>query len=406
MTKYLWPTTRGWVICLNGVAWMLVAMVNHTLFALLLAWACIALAITSLISALLSLRGFNVTRATSGNAAAGQMTSMPLRIENTKWRRRQAVVVQEKIPFSLEINARHVLPPMGKKETRIFDRQVLAIKRGDFKLNDIILRSGDPAGLFCRERRFRLPASLIVYPPVEQLPDLLLHQHEAFQTTTGNPISTAGTSQDFFGVREYTPNDGMRHIHWRSSARQRKLMVKEFERNAVMSVAVLLDAHEQMVSEGTWSNLEYMIRVAASLCAYCSDLYCTFSFVSGGFKPVTVTPRLASECRAEVMYHLATLRPGNVRLASLVDDITRTLPKNTVVFCLSLNNDNAKLQTALDCLVGMGMDVRWYCASRKAFDKDKKTDSGAKSRHRETPGSVKAIQITPGMSMQQALCKW
>jgi len=389
---------------------MLVAMVNHTMFALLLAWACISLAVASLISALMSLRGVSVSRTSGGNATAGQMASMPLKVENRKWRRRQAIVAQEFLPFALETSARHVLPPLNRKSIQFFDRPVLAIKRGEFKLDSVILRSGDPAGLFCRERRFRLPASLVVYPPVEQLPDLLLKQHEAFQTATGNPISAAGTSQDFYGVREYTPSDGMRYIHWRSSARYRKFMVKEFERNAVTSVAVLLDAHEPMVSEGDWSNLEYLIRIAASLCAYCSDLYCTFAFASGGSIPVTFLPRLANEMRGEIMYHLATIRPGNVRLAPLIDEIGQALPKNTVVFCLSLSAEGMPLSSALESLVNLGMDVRWYCASRQAFANKSDAASKRHSTKRHAPKKnefdLKAVQITPDMSIQQALRSW
>ena len=92
---FLWPTTRGWVICLSAVAWIMVAMVNHALFALILGWACTALAIVSLLCACFSLHGIQVSRAAGGDAVCGQLLNLPLRIVNTKWRRRQPIVVQE-----------------------------------------------------------------------------------------------------------------------------------------------------------------------------------------------------------------------------------------------------------------------------------------------------------------------
>ena len=251
MARFIWPTTRGWVLALSGIAWLLVAMVNHTLIALLIAWTAICLTVASLVSALFSLHGFRVKRGPTDQATAGQMINLALEIENPKWRRRQAIVLEEKLLFALENPLRTVIPPIPRRSVKVFDRQTLAIRRGDFKLNAITLRGGDPAGLFYRETTVSLPASVIIYPPVEPVPDLLLHQHEATQATTGDPISAAGTSQDFFGVREYNHADGMRYIHWRSSAKFGKFMVKEFERNAVMSVAVLLDAHEQLVSDGS-----------------------------------------------------------------------------------------------------------------------------------------------------------
>ncbi len=407
MARFIWPTTRGWVLGLSGIAWLLVAMVNHALIALIIGWTAICLTAASLVSALLSLYGFRVRRGPVSHATAGQTINLPLEIENPKWRRRQSIVVEEQLPFALETPLRSVIPPIRRRSKESFDRQVLAIRRGDFKLNAITLRGGDPAGLFYRETTVRLPASVVIYPPVEPVPDLLLHQHEATQATTGDPISAAGTSQDFYGVREYNHADGMRYIHWRSSARFGKFMVKEFERNAVMSVAVLLDANEQLVSDGAWSNLEYLVRAAASLSHYCSDLYCSFAFAAGGAKPAVIMPKSASEAHPEVMYSLATLAPGNVRLNTLLEDLGRALPGNTVVFCLSLSADNIPLRQALEALVGEGMDVRWYYAGKKAFAaaKAKKTMAAeAESAARpKSPSLITPVQLTPDMNLSQAL---
>ncbi|NLE54199.1 MAG: DUF58 domain-containing protein [Lentisphaerae bacterium] len=367
MLHMIWPTPRGWAIGIGGVIWLLVAMINHTLFALLFAWAALALALVSFCCALFSLHGLRISRAPASDACVGQMLSLPLQIENSRWRRRQPLVVIENLPFTNDKSHYAVLPPMAAKSSRLFDRKVLAIKRGEFKLNHIILRGGDPAGLFYRERRLKLPAALVVYPPSEQLQDLLLHQNEAIHTATGTPLSAAGNSQDFYGVREYTHTDGMRYIHWRSSARYGKFMVKEFERNAVMSVAVILDAQELAVSGGDWSNLEYLIRAAASICHYCSDLYCTFAFAAGGSKPILVTPKLAAEVKAEVMYDLATLQPGKQQVQHIIDEWARALPRNTVIFALSLS-DNLPLRSTLESLQEQGMDLRWFTARKKDFE--------------------------------------
>lgn len=405
MARFIWPTTRGWVLALSGIIWLLVAMVNHTLIALLIAWTAIGLTIASLISALFSLHGFRVKRGPADQATAGQIINLSLTIENPKWRRRQAIAVEEELPFALENPHRALIPPISRRSSQSFDRPVLAIRRGDFKLNAITLRGGDPAGLFYRETTIELPASVIIYPPIEPVSDLLLHQREATQATTGDPISAAGTSQDFFGVREYNHADGMRYIHWRSSAKFGKFMVKEFERNAVMSVAVLLDAHEQQVSDGSWSNLEYLIRAAASLSYHCSGLYCSFAFAAGGTWPTVFMPKPASQAHPQVMYTLATLTPGNVHLHTVFEDLGRALPGNTVVFCLSLSADSLHLRTALETLVEQGMDVRWYYASKKAFSQPKRgrrVDAASSTPH-QASAILTPIQLTPDMSLAQAL---
>ena len=50
-----------------------------------------------------------------------------------------------------------------------------------------------------------------------------------------------GTEGDFYGVREWRRGDGRRLIHWRSSARQGKLVVRQFERPQSRDAAVVLD---------------------------------------------------------------------------------------------------------------------------------------------------------------------
>jgi len=395
----IWPTPRGWAIGISGVIWLLVAMINHTLFALLFAWAALALTLVSFCSALFSLHGLRISRAPASDACVGQMLSLPLHIENSSWRRRQPLVVIENLPFAHDQSHYAVLPPMAAKNKRMFDRKVLAVKRGEFKLNSIILRGGDPAGLFYRERRFKLPTALVIYPPREHLQDLLLHQNEAIHTATGTPLSAAGNSQDFYGVREYTHSDGMRYIHWRSSARYGKFMVKEFERNAVMSVAVILDAQERAVSGGDWSNLEYLIRAAASICQYCSELYCTFAFAAGGSKPILVTPKLAAEIKAEVMYDLATIQPGKQQVQYLLDEWARTLPRNTVIFALSLS-DNLPLRSTLESLQEQGMDLRWFTARKKDFEhanskQPKITERVRRERRAATAAPNSGTMLTP-----------
>lgn len=46
------------------------------------------------------------------------------------------------------------------------------------------------------------------------------------------------------GVREYVPGDALKRIHWPSSAKKNKLIVKEFEQNPQASIWLFLDAQK------------------------------------------------------------------------------------------------------------------------------------------------------------------
>lgn len=403
--RFIWPTSRGWFVILSSFAWLGVALVNHGVFPFLLACSTAALTAVSFLSALVSLRGIRVIRATSGDASTGQAVALPLRVVNLSRRRRQEVVLEERIPFAPNRILRTVVPPLGSREDRLVNRRVLAMFRGEFELDRVIVRGGDPAGLFRRERRFRCPTKVLVYPGIEPVPDLILEQHETMHSMTASPISAAGMSQDFYGVREYTTSDGLRFIHWRSSARYGRLMVKEFERNATVSVAVLLDANEAFVSgDDEMSNLEYQIRAAASICHHCAGLYCEFAFAAGGDRLQAMSPRPAPEMQHDVLYQLATLRPGRVPLPDVAYALAPLLPPKTVVFCLSLGTSRA-LCDALDTLVASGLEVRWFCADREVF---RRRQAGRrKTRTEAAPDChghlVAAAHIRPDMRLEEAL---
>jgi uncharacterized protein (DUF58 family) len=49
------------------------------------------------------------------------------------------------------------------------------------------------------------------------------------------------------GIREYLPSDPMKRIHWPSTARRGRFMVKEFEQPQAKRVVILLDTNLQRV---------------------------------------------------------------------------------------------------------------------------------------------------------------
>jgi len=391
-------------VLLTGAVWFLIAVVNDTFFAFLFACGATALAGASLICATFSLRGLRLQRGSVGDAATGQAAAMPVILKNELNRRRQPVVIIEQCPFSPEETHSVLVTPLTAGEERVVNRRILAMKRGEFELDRVVVRSGDPAGLFFRERAFSCPKTLLIAPGVEPIPDLRLRREDAVAATTGNPVNAAGTSQEFYGVREHTPSDGLRYIHWKSSARFGRLMVREFERNAVMSVAVLLDANEHFVSGPEhWSNLEYQVRAAASICSHLAGLYCNIAFAAGGARKILVPPTLASEAEQNLMYELAVLKPGGVPLAEVAFDLGGSLPRGTVIFCLSLATPKP-LRQALEVLSHEGMTVRWLCARREAFQEAFPVPQRRRRVTALKEPDVDAAQLRPGMRLDRALC--
>jgi uncharacterized protein (DUF58 family) len=140
-------------------------------------------------------------------------------------------------------------------------------RRGHYRVDPLALRTGDPLGLFESHASVGGYSTVIVYPRVEALPGWRLppafvegSHHEHVRTPHTTPQATS--------IRQYVPGDAYNRIHWKSSARQGELLVKEFELEQTADVWIFLDllasAH---AGEGDESTLEYGVRAAAAIAA-------------------------------------------------------------------------------------------------------------------------------------------
>ena len=147
-----------------------------------------------------------------------------------------------------------------------WNTQVVCQRRGVFRLGPHRLHFGDPFGLFGVEVASPQSDMLVIYPRVVHLPDFELpHGNAGESRQRRRPLRGTLPSAS---VNEYRPGDSLRHIHWRSTARRNRLMVKELEIEPSGDVWVVLDLNRSAQrGEGARSTLEYSIIVAASVAA-------------------------------------------------------------------------------------------------------------------------------------------
>lgn len=156
-------------------------------------------------------------------------------------------------------------------------------KRGMYRIKEAELVSYD---WFCRQtfvHKFPLDASLCVYPSLLDVQKLV----PVFRHMTGGYRTNLPLFEDpfaFAGVREYTPQDSMRRIHWKASARMGSWQVKTTEYMASTPVVILLN----LESPGVFTPvdlLEDSIRLAYSFVFYlCSNGVRTRLVASGDEK--------------------------------------------------------------------------------------------------------------------------
>lgn len=185
--------------------------------------------------------------------------------------------------------------------------------RGCYEWQTLPVTVSDPFGLFERRVELPAPARLLVLPqtlPLRKFPVRLSH---TLHTVGPNLSRLPGTGIDFWGLREYHPGDSLRWIHWRSAARHPKqLFTKQFEREEMANVGLLLDARSITErTEGGENLLEHSIQATASLAKTLLQMGNRVSLLILGERLVRVFPGTGKRQLTHILDRLAECRPGD-----------------------------------------------------------------------------------------------
>jgi uncharacterized protein (DUF58 family) len=182
--------------------------------------------------------------------------------------------------------ASHVVPALAGRSSYRWYVETPCLVRGEFQLGPITVISGDPFGFFLSPRKVDATSRVIVYPatvPIShvQLPIGQISGGDA-QRQRAHFVTTNAA-----GVRDYVSGDSFNRIHWASSARKDRLIVKEFDIDPLVDIWLFVDFSASSVVEepglqrigrmGTIvptnqdippSTEEYAVVIAASLANY------------------------------------------------------------------------------------------------------------------------------------------
>ncbi|MEJ2309425.1 MAG: DUF58 domain-containing protein [Gammaproteobacteria bacterium] len=125
--------------------------------------------------------------------------------------------------------------------------RVMPPSRGDTGFGGTEIHLFSPWGLWCHRRIIGEPRRVRVYPNFAEISTYTL-------LATDNRLSQIGVRRrqrrgqgnEFFQLREFRQGDSQRQIHWQASARQRKLISKEYQDEKDQQVIFLLDVGRRM----------------------------------------------------------------------------------------------------------------------------------------------------------------
>ncbi len=214
-----------------------------------LSYLLLALLALSLLWAWLNLRGLDVERETlTHRATVGEYARERIGIRN-RWLLPKLWVElrdQSELP---EHGGGFVASLAGRERGR-WTARTLCTQRGRFRLGPATLISGDPFGIVRLSRSIASTSEIIVYPQMVDLPEFKLPSAELSggQATRSRAFNI---TPNVATVREYAPGDSMNRIHWRTTARTGRMMVKEFELDPSADVYLVLDMQERAVVRDT-----------------------------------------------------------------------------------------------------------------------------------------------------------
>ena len=205
-------------------------------------------------------------------------------------------------------------------------------RRGWMTFGPTSLRVREPFGLFNQEMKLGQRTSVLVYPRVRPIPDIMTPS--ALQV--GNS-QTFGAWADYppetGGVRDYATGDNFGRIHWALSARHGRLMSKTFEQPLTTDLWILLDLDRNVhFGEGEESTVEYAISLAASMASQVHSRGRQVGLIANDSKGTILEPHRAVRQDRLILDYLAVAQPdGRTPLTkTLAWDRIRRLPRRAI----------------------------------------------------------------------------
>jgi uncharacterized protein (DUF58 family) len=247
-------------------------------------------------------------------------------------------------------------------------------RRGIYSAGPVKVTTGDPFGLFRVSRKYGAKHPVLVLPQPEELPYFWA---PAAQLPGEGVVHrrTHYITPNAAGIREYHPGDSYNRIHWKSTARLGRLMVKTFEMDPTSNIWVVLDLHRGVqAGDGDESTEEYGVRIATSLAHHFLQANRMFGLMMHGAERVVLDPSRGAQQYDRILESLAVAEAsGDVPLAQLLEEEGRRLGRHTTVIVVTPSLDEEWV-VALGLLLQGGARASVVMLESESFGADASGD--------------------------------
>jgi uncharacterized protein (DUF58 family) len=236
------PTARGWLVGSAGLGvWVAgrafgaqpLEQVGFGLLALVL----IALAVLRLGN-----NDLRVTRTVSPERVrAGNEVIAEIKIENIGRGAAPLLLLEDRLPADLSGRARFAISGIEQRGSREVTYELKPARRGRYLVGPLEITFTDPFSLARIRTRAAPESGFLAYPSGEKLSLPRDTGHRKSLTSSARRQPTGQQGEEFYTLRDYVEGDDLRRIHWPSTAKRARYMVRQEETPWHAKASVLLD---------------------------------------------------------------------------------------------------------------------------------------------------------------------
>ena len=170
---------------------------------------------------------------------------------------------------SLQLPAENQLASLAPGSTAAYERKVRCLRRGKYFLEDFRVKTGDPFGFFKLSKSIAAGEAVSVYPRIRLLKDIYISTRQQFGDFRVREQYLENQSL-LSDLRPWQAGDSYKKIHWKQTARQGCMVIKNFEKKGDAAPKIFLDMHRESYRDDRDHLLEDLaVEAAASYVYYC-----------------------------------------------------------------------------------------------------------------------------------------
>ncbi|HEV8543304.1 MAG TPA: DUF58 domain-containing protein [Verrucomicrobiae bacterium] len=242
------------------------------------------------------------------------------------------------------------LPPLKPGRAPETEMRLQPKHRGHLRLEGFLFSISDPFGLCRSYSKCSAPDSILILPRRYALPAISLGGAAQYQPGGVTLASSIGESEEFLSVREYRRGDPLRHIHWKSTSKTGKLIVKEFQNEFFVRQALILDT---FLEEASSPVFEEAVSIAASFALALNSQDSLLDLLFVGPRAFCVTAGHGVAQVSHMLEILAAVQPcTKAKFSDLEEIVLRqiALVSGSVCIFLKWDEDRKSLVEQIDSL--------------------------------------------------------